>query len=71
MKKYTFTGTATIKNKFSLDVYAKNYEQAEEMAFEILDDPEDEAYEQSVSDMEVDILEYTEEPLRPRRYTHF
>lgn len=66
MKKFTFTGTATIKKKFSIAIVAKNYEAAEEIAFEILEDPEDEAYEYTHSDMEVDIEEYEEESFLPR-----
>jgi hypothetical protein len=62
MKNFTFTGTSTIKRKFSIQISATNYEQAQEKAFNLLDDVDDSEYYTIGDDqVEVEIDSYEEE----------
>ncbi|UOE58182.1 hypothetical protein [Cytobacillus oceanisediminis] len=68
MKQFVFEGKATINRKFKIEITAENYEQAEEMALEILEeDPDDRSY-YNIGDeeVEVEIDEVSEEPVSRR-----
>lgn len=60
MKKFTFTGTAAIKRKFKVEIYSNNYENAQDMALNLLDDVESEHYTIGDDEVEVEIDSYEE-----------
>ena len=61
MKKFSFTGTSTIQRKFKIEVWSNSYEKAEEMAYELLDDVDDNQYYTIGDDkIDVEIEEYEE-----------
>lgn len=54
MKHYTFSGTATIKRKFSIEIPGTNYETAQEKALDLLADVDD-SENYTIGDDEVEI----------------
>ncbi|MEK1828855.1 hypothetical protein AAAC51_06835 [Priestia megaterium] len=65
MKQYRFMGESIIRRKFSVDVVAEDYEAAESIAFDCLEDTENNQYYAVGDDHTlIEIEEYTERPLK-------
>lgn len=67
MRVFTFTGTSTIQRKFKIDIAADNYEKAQEIALDLLEDVDDsEYYTMGDDEVEIEVDEVEESSISSR-----